>query len=193
MKKTLAALAATLFLLVCVQSASAQGRTWLRTVNIKSCAFGWDVKTANLALETETGKYFSASAHLMRNKLFMYVMPEFRYWPLTSLDGPFVGLHYMHVWDNDYAGSSFPHLKPQGTASYGLGVSGGYRYTLPGVFSFLAIEAYAGAGLYDRWVYSPLSVMNRKGYDFKSGSYLAIDQLGISLIVTIGKRYTDAL
>lgn len=193
-----------LLLSLAVLLASAQAaladRPVLRSLSLKVDVTNIGHYSGNFGIETDLGDWFSLSVPLNWALVFhegrawkagtLYFAPEVRYWPKTTYDGFYVGVHVPVQIDNVYAGAEWPGTKNDTTfGPWGGGIGVGYRYHLPGQWSFLALEAGIGAGMYGscyyyqpRWGYEKL-----RHIDFSKMSY-GLDQLFFNVVITFGKR-----
>lgn len=190
-------------LLASAQAVRADGfsdRGVLRSISLKVDVTNIGHYSGNFGVETDLGDWFSLSVPFNWALVFhegkawkagtLYLAPELRYWPGKTYDGLYVGVHIPVQANNVYAGDEWPGTKLDTTfGPWGGGIGVGYRYHLPGQWSFLAFEAGIGAGMYGgRYFYQP-----RWGYEtlrhaepFRT-SY-GIDQLFINVVITLGKR-----
>ena len=109
-----------------------------RSLYLKSNAIGWGLLIANVAIEVDLGKHWSATLPIYYSAMNYFTsdiklrtlcfQPEVRYWLNENNERWFIGAHFSLAWYNYAKGTEWRYQDHDGkTPLWGVGISGGYR------------------------------------------------------------------
>lgn len=163
---------------------------WVRRLHIKSNAIGWAFAIANIAVEVDIAKHWSATIPLYWSSWNYFtstvkfrtlmLQPEVRYWFSPDNTGWFAGAHFGLAWYN-YALDGKYRTQDHGghSPAIGGGIAGGYRMPISNDKRW-NVEFTLGAGVYhlnhDKFYNEPNGQLVRT----EKKTYFGLDQAAVT-------------
>lgn len=161
-----------------------------QSLYLKSNTIGWGMLIANVAIEVDLGKHWSATLPVYYSAMNYFTsdiklrtlcfQPEVRYWLDENNERWFAGIHFGLAWFNYAKGSEWRYQDHHGnTPLIGGGISGGYRMPISQNRKWW-MEFSLGAGVYKLHYDVYHNEHNGPHVDTRKRTFFGIDQATVS-------------